>query len=107
MAKREVWVYPDAGEPYLKGSANYSTTRPGFSVMSDLPDFKSPIDGKIYSGRTGMREHNSAHNVVPTADLAGLPYLQSNQETRSSSEVRRDRESRKESIIRQVNNRHN
>lgn len=42
-------------------------------VMPDLPDFVSPIDGKRYSGRAGLREHCAKHNVVPTADLAGLP----------------------------------
>lgn len=43
------------------------------TVLPDLPDFVSPIDGKRYSGRAGMREHCAIHNVVPTADLAGLP----------------------------------
>ena len=43
------------------------------TVMPDLPDFVSPIDGKTYSGRTGLREHCATHNVVPVADLAGLP----------------------------------
>lgn len=43
-------------------------------VAPDLPSFVSPIDGKTYSGRAGMREHCAKHNVVPTADLAGLPF---------------------------------
>ena len=42
-------------------------------VFGDLPDFVSPIDGKVYSGRAGMRDHCARHNVVPTADLKGLP----------------------------------
>lgn len=42
-------------------------------VAPDLPDFVSPIDGKHYSGRAGLREHNARHNVVLAADLAGLP----------------------------------
>lgn len=42
-------------------------------IYGDLPDFVSPIDGKTYSGRAGMRDHCARHNVVPTADLAGLP----------------------------------
>jgi hypothetical protein len=41
--------------------------------MPDLPDFVSPIDGKVYSGRAGMRDHCARHSVVPTADLKGLP----------------------------------
>jgi hypothetical protein len=43
------------------------------TVMGDLPDFVSPIDNTVVSGRAGMREHCKRHNVVPTADLAGLP----------------------------------
>jgi hypothetical protein len=49
---------PRAGYPHVRG---------------DLPDFVSPIDGKTYSGRVGLREHCRLHNVVPTADLQGLP----------------------------------
>lgn len=48
-------------------------SRDGVRVLPDLPDFVSPIDGKQYSGRAGMREHCTRHNVVPVADLAGLP----------------------------------
>jgi hypothetical protein len=45
-------------------------------VRGDLPDFTSPIDGKTYSGRAGLREHCKIHDVVPTADLKGLPFKQ-------------------------------
>jgi hypothetical protein len=41
--------------------------------MGDLPDFVSPIDGSVVHGRAGMRDHCARHNVVPTAELAGLP----------------------------------
>lgn len=43
------------------------------TIYGDLPAFVSPIDGKTYSGRAGMRDHCARHNVVPTADLKGLP----------------------------------
>lgn len=46
---------------------------PSYSILPDLPDFVSPIDGKRYSGRAGLREHCRIHDVVPTADLKGLP----------------------------------
>lgn len=42
-------------------------------TRGDLPDFVSPIDGRVWSGRAGLREHCKIHDVVPTADLAGLP----------------------------------
>ena len=47
--------------------------RHGYTVMGDLPDFVSPIDGSLVRGRAGMREHCRKHDVVPTADLKGLP----------------------------------
>jgi len=48
--------------------------RPGsHAIMGDLPDFVSPIDGSVVRGRAGMREHCKRHDVVPTADLKGLP----------------------------------
>ena len=43
------------------------------AVMGDLPDFVSPIDGTLVSGRAGLREHCKRHDVVPTAELKGLP----------------------------------
>lgn len=51
----------------------FHNSRSAPTVMGDLPDFVSPIDGSVVSGRAGMREHCKQHNVVPTADLKGLP----------------------------------
>lgn len=59
------------------------------SVAPDLPDFVSPIDGKTYSGRTGLRDHCARHNVVPTADLKGLPTRMPNQITEQSRQQTR------------------
>ena len=44
-----------------------------YVVMGDLPDFVSPIDGTVVRGRAGLREHCKKHDVVPTAELKGLP----------------------------------
>jgi len=60
--------------PELAGLAGSAT------VMGDLPDFVSPIDGSVVSGRAGLREHCKKHGVVPTADLKGLPFKQAVQE---------------------------
>lgn len=54
--------------PELDGGSRRTAT-----VMGDLPDFVSPIDGTVVSGRAGLREHCKKHDVVPTADLKGLP----------------------------------
>lgn len=40
----------------------------GVIIMPDIPDFVSPIDGRIIHGRRGLREHNKEHNVTNVAD---------------------------------------
>lgn len=73
---RRCWVYVN-GVAYEKGTEPVPELGSAFPrIMPDLPDFVSPIDGKAYSGRTGLREHCARHNVVPTADCAGLPTYQ-------------------------------
>ena len=71
-------VLYDKSLPLPEGVAGPQAALP--SVMPDLPEFRSPIDGKVYSGRAGLREHCRRHNVVPTADLKGLPFKQSVQQ---------------------------
>lgn len=81
MAKRKYIAGPDGhwhevttedqrNEFYLK---HYGSRADAPMVMPDLPEFVSPIDGRTYSGRAGMREHCRLHDVVPTRELAGLP----------------------------------
>lgn len=72
-------------------------------IAGDLPDFVSPVDGKTYSGRAGLREHNRRNGVVPMEDLKGLPHLTINSDFRTSSERKQDAQRRKELIIQQVN----
>ena len=43
------------------------------AVLGDIPEFVSPIDGSVVSGRAGLREHCRRHDVVLTEDLKGLP----------------------------------
>lgn len=97
-------VYPSDGSPsYYKGHDTPDRPGKGVTILPDLPDFVSPLDGKQYSGRAGMREHCAKHDVVPTADLKGLPYLQYNSDTRSTEQKRADADSRKRTVINQVN----
>lgn len=102
---RESWVYPaDGSPPYRKGEGPMpAQRRGGVTILPDLPDFVSPIDGKRYSGRAGLREHCRRHDVVPNADLKGLPTLTMNSDTRSTEQKRRDAQDRKQTIIREVN----
>jgi hypothetical protein len=90
-------LYEKGTEP---GTSGIGT---GPSILPDLPDFVSPIDGRSYSGRTGLREHCRRHDVVPNADLKGLPTYTVGADTRRPEEVRRDKQARKEQIIRLVN----
>ena len=97
---RETWIFPSDGSPAYK--AGERQLRHGLTIVPDLPDFVSPVDGKKYSGRAGMREHNLRNNVVPVADLKGLPYLQANSDTRTPEQRKASDQHRKETIIRQV-----
>jgi hypothetical protein len=75
----------------------------GPAVFGDNEVFVSPLDGKEYHGRAGMREHNKRHNVVSNRDLTGLPTYHAGSDVRSSQERRQYAEMRKELIINQVN----
>lgn len=63
LYERGVDIFPD----------DYEGGRGTHTVMGDLPDFVSPIDGSVVRGRAGLREHCKKHHVVPTAELKGLP----------------------------------
>ena len=100
---RRSWVYVN-GVAYERGVdvIPETETRRATAVMGDLPDFVSPVDGSIVSGRASLREHDLRNNVVNTLDLAGLPNMTMNTDIRSSSEKRRDADHRKETIARQL-----
>jgi hypothetical protein len=71
---RKCFIYID-GVAYEKGTEP-QRERNGPTIMPDLPDVISPIDGTVIHGRAGLRDHCARHNVVPTADLKGLPLRQ-------------------------------
>ena len=102
---RSSWVYDKTqGRLVPKHEFHAEESRSaGYTVLPDLPDFVSPVDGKTYSGRAGLREHNLRNNVVCTADLAGLPPLTMTTDQRSSEQKRKDAAARKEQVIQQVN----
>ena len=103
MSVRESWIYPsDGSPPYLRGTRQEPVIQGGVRIIPDLPDFVSPIDGKMYSGRAGMRDHCARHNVIPNAELKGLPMLQTNSDMRTSEQKRASAEHRKQTIINAV-----
>lgn len=108
------YVYPrDGSEPFVKGSRGGGMDEGAQgaqedgkafpTILPDLPDFVSPIDGRSYSGRRGLREHCAKHNVIPNADLKGLPMMQTNSDFRSPEQRRASAEERKRIIINEVN----
>jgi hypothetical protein len=85
-------VYTNDGRSFLKGSPEHEAYlgegRSAPKVFGDEPDFVSPIDGKVYSGKTGMREHNRRHDVINNRDLVGLPVGVSGSRVSSLTERR-------------------
>ena len=61
------------GKLYDKDALRTEDSPRSAAILGDAPEFISPIDGTVVSGRAGLRDHCARHNVVPTADLAGLP----------------------------------
>jgi hypothetical protein len=95
MATRKGWIYKDDGTIIEKGTGAVASRRAdGTMFVPDLPEFKSPIDGKLYSGRAGLREHNLRHGVINNEELTGLPYETMNREYKP------DRAAIREEIIR-------
>jgi hypothetical protein len=90
-------VLYDKDEPLPQEALEAMRSGPrGPSIMPDLPDVVSPIDGSIIRGRAGLRDHCARHNVVPTEELKGLPTK------RSVTEYVPDRAAIREEIRRQV-----
>ncbi len=82
---KALWV--ETGSPahiaYLNG-----ITPKRSNFIGDEGDFVSPIDGKVYSGKAGMREHCARHDVVNNRDLVGLQVGISGKRESSLSERR-------------------
>lgn len=77
--------------------ATYGSRVCGIGFIPDIPDFVSPIDGKVVSGRRALREHCAQHDVVPTQELKGLPEARP-----SYTQTRQDREQIRQLIARQI-----
>lgn len=64
---RKTYVYdPISKEMVEKG---YAAVERGILVVSDLPDFVSPVDRKVVRGRAGLREHDRRHGTTNIADF--------------------------------------
>lgn len=87
---RKGWIYHNDGSITEKGTG-ITRTASGIMVTSDLPTFVSPIDGKAYSGRAGLREHNRRHDVINNEELVGLPQRTMNQEYKPDRKAIREK----------------
>lgn len=57
----------------LPPEAQQGSRTSGIGFIPDIPEFVSPIDGTVITGRAALRDHCARHNVVPTQELKGLP----------------------------------
>ena len=74
--------YIQIGGKLIDKSTLVHSDAPGApAILGDVPDFISPIDGTVVSGRAGLRDHCKRHDVVPTAELTGCtpkPFVNTN-----------------------------
>lgn len=81
----------------LPPEAQSGQSASGVGFIPDIPDFVSPIDGTVVSGRRALRDHCARYDVVPTQELKGLP------EGRPGyTPTKADREQLKHDIARQL-----
>lgn len=71
------------------------------AILPDIQPFVSAIDGSVITGRAALRAHCKQHDVVLTADLAGLPPKPAVAEYRPSKQ---EREATREFIAYQLKN---
>lgn len=60
--KNSQWVCKKTGRPMDKPFAG-QVTAPA-AIVPDLPDYRSPIDGRVVSGRAARREDLRRNNCV-------------------------------------------
>lgn len=63
--------------------AKYGAPEKSGMIMPDIPDFISPVDGKVVGGRRALREHNKRHNVTNTADFTNVWKKQSEERAKA------------------------
>ena len=66
-------------------------------IMPDLPDFVSPIDGKVVKGRRGYRAHCKEYNVTGMSDFTET-WKRQEKERKDFTKSRAERGRRLEAI---------
>lgn len=65
MRKRYRWNPDTQRQELIAESEGHSF---GLMIMPDIPDFVSPVDGRVVHGRRGLREHNKELGVTNVED---------------------------------------
>lgn len=84
---RKRWIYVN-GEAIPVEQYEITADPQSPTILKDYPAFVSPLDGTVVEGRRQFREHCQKHDVVPTADLAGMPIKHAVQEHSMSPDYR-------------------
>ena len=69
MAKNSWVVNPEPPYNLIPKDEYRKPEKAGYHIMPDMPDFLSPIDGKVVKGRKGYRQHCREHNVTNVSDF--------------------------------------
>jgi hypothetical protein len=65
MRTRYRWNPETQRQEPIAQTEGYSS---GLIIMPDIPDFVSPVDGRVVHGRKGLRDHNKELNVTNADD---------------------------------------
>ena len=69
MARKSWIVNPNPPYNLIPKEEYQRPERASFHIMPDMPDFVSPIDGKVVKGRRGYRAHCKEHGVTNASDF--------------------------------------
>jgi hypothetical protein len=97
MRKRYRWNPKTLQQEPINEEASQN---PGLIIMGDIPDFVSPIDGRIVHGRAGLRAHNKEHDVTNAADYKETWKKAGQERANFYSGGQYDSKRRKEALIR-------
>lgn len=96
---RGVWVYDKAKEKMVPKDEYYSQQQGDeyAKIMKPLEPFISPIDGKLISCRSKLREHNKEHGVTNIADY-GTEYFDRRKKEMHNETIGNTKEAKRERI---------
>ena len=94
MAKSSWVVNPEPPYNLIPKHEYQRPVKAGYHIMPDMPDFVSPIDGKIVRGRKGYRNHCKEHKVTNSSDYTE----QWKQQTKERQQIHSNKQAKAERI---------